>query len=51
VKDVYEGKKTQGPEAKKIAELEKEIETTKTYYNKRIKEIEDKYKYRVPEKD
>ncbi len=51
IKDVYEGKKTQGPEAKKIAELEKEIETTKAYYNKRIKEIEDKYKYRVPEKD
>jgi len=31
--------------------LEKEIETVKQYYNKRIREIEDKYKFKVPEKD
>ena len=28
-----------------IKQLEEELATTKTYYNKRIREIEDKYKY------
>jgi len=40
VREGLEGKK--GPEAKKVAELEKEIESTKAYYNKRIREIEEK---------
>lgn len=40
VREGLEGKK--GPEAKKIAELEKEIESTKAYYTKRIREIEEK---------
>jgi hypothetical protein len=28
-----------------VKELEAELEKTKSYYNKRIREIEDKYKY------
>jgi CHAT domain-containing protein len=51
VKEQFEGKKGTSVEAKKVAELEKEIETTKNYYLKRIRELEDKYKFKVPEKD
>lgn len=32
-------------EAKRIKELEEEIQNTKNYYNKRIREIEEKHKY------
>ena len=33
-------------------ELEEELQNTKNYYNKRIREIEDKYKFgKVPPKD
>lgn len=42
---MYENKAGQTPEARKVKELEDEIQKTKTYYNKRIKEIEDKYKF------
>ena len=28
-----------------IKDLEKELQQTKTYYNKRLRETEDKYKY------
>lgn len=45
VKEQYETKKVATNEAKKIKELEQEIETLKTYYNKRIREIEEKAKY------
>lgn len=38
-------------EAKRIKELESEIETIKAYYNKRIREIEDKYKFNKPTTD
>ena len=34
-----------------MAELEKEIETTKAYYNKRIREIEEKGRFKAPEKE
>lgn len=50
VKEKYEGKKGSSAEAKKVAELEHELETTKAYYNKRIREIEEKNKYKVAEK-
>ena len=45
VKEQYESKKVATNEAKKIKELEQEIDTLKTYYNKRIREIEEKAKY------
>lgn len=45
VKEQYESKKVATNEAKKIKELESEIDTLKTYYNKRIREIEEKAKY------
>jgi len=45
---MYESKKVQSPDSLKVIELEKELETTKIYFNKRIREIEEKTKYRVP---
>lgn len=48
IKEMYESKKVQSPDSLKVIELEKELETTKIYFNKRIREIEDKTKYRVP---
>ena len=45
---MYESKKGPSVESKRIIELEQEVESTKTYYNKRIREIEEKNKYRVP---
>lgn len=42
---MYEKKGSQTPEAKQVKKLEEELQTTKDYYNKRIREIEDKYKY------
>lgn len=50
VKEESSGNKNTA-ESKRIAELEKEIDTVKQYYNKRIRELEDKYKFKVPEKD
>ena len=41
----YEQRAGQTPEAKRVQELEKELEQTKKHYVKRIREIEDKYKY------
>jgi hypothetical protein len=36
-------------DAKRVRDLEDELQKTKTYYNKRIREIEEKYKYgKVP---
>jgi predicted nucleic acid-binding Zn-ribbon protein len=46
VRDQYEAKQGgKGPDAKRVAELEDELEQTKQYYMKRIREIEDKHKY------
>lgn len=42
---MYESKKGMGPDAQRIKELEEEVQNTKNYYNKRIREIEDKYKF------
>jgi hypothetical protein len=52
VKEQMEGPKkgTSSAEGKRIAELEKEVQTTKDYYNKRIRELEDKYKFRADKK-
>eukprot|EP00347_Sterkiella_histriomuscorum_P002106 403369452 len=51
MKQLYEKRQGQTPESKRILELEEEIQTTKNYYNKRIREIEDKYKFRIPDKE
>lgn len=49
VKEQYENKKGfNHADTKRIAELEAEIDQTKQYYNKRIREIEEKNKYRNP---
>ena len=49
VKEQYENKKGfNNADSKRIAELEAEIDQTKQYYNKRIREIEEKNKYRNP---
>lgn len=45
VKANYESKAGKTPEAKQVKQLEEELQKTKDYYNKRIREIEDKYKY------
>jgi chromosome segregation ATPase len=45
VRDQYEAKQGKGPDAKRVTELEGELEQTKLYYQKRIRELEDKYKY------
>ena len=45
VKQNYESKSLKTPEAKQVKQLEEELQKTKDYYNKRIREIEDKYKY------
>ena len=45
IKEMYEARAGNSGDSKIIKELEKELEKTKSYYNKRIREIEDKYKY------
>jgi hypothetical protein len=46
VREQYEAKQGgKGPDAKRLTELEGELEQTKLYYQKRIRELEDKYKY------
>ncbi len=45
MRDQYEAKQGKGPDAKRVTELEGELEQTKLYYQKRIRELEDKYKY------
>jgi hypothetical protein len=45
VKQNYDNKASKTPEAKRVKQLEEELQKTKDYYNKRIREIEDKYKY------
>lgn len=48
VREQYEAKQGKGPDAKRVTELEQELETTKQYYQKRIRELEDKYKLNKP---
>lgn len=48
VREQYEAKQGKGPDAKRVAELEGELEQTKLYYQKRIRELEDKYRLAPP---
>lgn len=57
MRQVYEDRAANPAEAAKVNELEMELQKTKNYYIKRIRELEDKYKFRnklgsqdVPEK-
>ena len=45
MRQVYENRAANPHEAKKVNELEDELQKTKTYYHKRIRELEDKYKF------
>jgi len=45
LKAIYESKAAKTPEAKQVKQLEDELQKTKDFYVKRIREIEDKYKY------
>jgi hypothetical protein len=47
MRQVYEDRAANPAEAAKVNELEKELQRTKDYYHKRIRELEDKYKFRV----
>ena len=52
MKQLYDQRAGQSEEAKQVKVLEEELKKTKTYYNKRIREIEDKHKYGMgPKKD
>ncbi len=44
---IYEQRSANPAEAKKVTELEQEVLRTKQYYQKRIRELEDKYKFKV----
>ena len=45
MRQIYENRAANPHEAKKVNELEDELQKTKTYYHKRIRELEDKYKF------
>lgn len=45
MKAIYEERAANSGNMKMVKDLEDELEKTKSYYNKRIREIEDKYKY------
>ena len=45
MRQVYEQRAANPHEAKKVNELEDELQKTKAYYHNRIKELEDKYRY------
>lgn len=45
MKQIYEERAGNSGDSRLIKDLEDELEKTKSYYNKRIREIEDKYKY------
>ena len=47
MRQVYENRAQNPAEAKRVNELEQEVLRTKTYYQKRIRELEDKYKFKV----
>ena len=45
MRKIYEDRAANPHEAKKVNELEDELQKQKQYYIKRIKELEDKYRY------
>jgi hypothetical protein len=45
MKSIYEERAANSGNMKMVRDLESELEKTKSYYNKRIREIEDRYKY------
>ena len=45
MRQVYEQRAANPHEAKKVNELEDELQKTKAYYHNRIKELEEKYRY------
>ena len=47
MRQVYEDRAKNPTEARKVHELEEEVSRTKSYYQKRIRELEDKYKFKV----
>jgi len=47
MRQTYEERSQNPTEARKVHELEQEVARTKTYYQKRIRELEDKYKFKV----
>lgn len=47
MRQIYEERAANPLEAKRVNELEQEIAKTKTYYQKRIRELENKYKFNV----
>jgi hypothetical protein len=48
MRQVYEQRAANPGEAKKVNELEEELQKTKAYYHKRIRELEEKYRYMGP---
>ena len=45
MRQIYENRSANPAEAKKAYELEEDLKKTKIYYQKRIRELEDKYKF------
>ena len=45
MRKIYKDRAANPHEAKKVNELEDELQKQKQYYIKRIKELEDKYRY------
>jgi hypothetical protein len=45
IKANYEARAGNSGDSKLVKQLEDELAKTKVYYNKRIREVEDKYKY------
>ena len=50
MRETYERRSKNPGEMKAVTELEEKLTSTKAYYQKRIRELEDKYKFRVPDK-
>jgi hypothetical protein len=48
MRQVYEQRAANPHEAKKVNELEDELQKTKAYYHNRIRELEEKYRYMGP---
>lgn len=45
MRQVYEQRSANPTEAKKVNELEDELKKAKAYHHKRVKELEEKYRY------
>lgn len=45
MRNIYEERAKNPADAKKVNELENDLQKTKEYYIKRIRELEDKYKF------